>query len=58
MIKEFDTVLINNRPAIVKHVQKPNESLHQKAIIVQEGQEYSVNLSDLKPQEEKTNGGH
>lgn len=58
MIKEFDTVLINNKPAIVKQVQKPDESLHQKAIIVQDGKEYSVNLSDLKPQEEKTNGGY
>lgn len=54
MIKEFDTVLINNKKAIVKQVQKPNESLHQKAIVVQDGQEYSVNLSDLKQFEENT----
>ena len=58
MIKEFDTVFINNKPAIVKQVQKPDESLRQKAIIVQDGKEYSVNLSDLIPQEEKTNGGY
>lgn len=54
MIKEFDTVFINNKPAIVKRIQKPDESLHQKAIIVQDGQEYSVNLSDLKQFKENT----
>ena len=48
MIKQFDTVIINGKDAIVKEIQEPEITKYPKAIVIQEGQEYSVNVTDLK----------
>lgn len=53
MIKEFDVVVINNKEAVVKEILDASQTKFQKAVIILEGQTYSVNLKDLKKVEDK-----
>ena len=47
-IREYDTVYINGKSAVVKEILDSSITAKPKAIIIQDGQTYSVGIGDLK----------
>ena len=45
-------VSFNKKVAILKEILDSGQTATPKALIIQEGQEYSVNINDIKPYEE------